>query len=235
MQVQPRSITASRHAAQEISRSSLPVFEIDGGVPCSRGHRKAFVAMQHRPAQPGRFSRCCSASRRTMAALSASTMPNSESRPRMRLMQAVRCSMKPWRTRCRQSQPCSSRLLTVTKRMLGCCTASQMAAASTGSLLPRLPQGGRARRTWGRSCAPFGRGLGTGGTSGARPGRLPCRWRTVAGPTRLSSLARAGLRFTRRACERTMASTPAAQQSTCMAAQRPRADPATKGSLWRDF
>lgn len=28
-----------------------------GGVPCSRGHRKAFAAMQHRPAQPGILGR----------------------------------------------------------------------------------------------------------------------------------------------------------------------------------
>lgn len=46
-------------------------------------------------AQPGRSSSCRRASRRTVAALSGSTMPNSDSRPRMRLMVAVRCCTNP--------------------------------------------------------------------------------------------------------------------------------------------
>ena len=40
-----------------------------------------------------------------------STIPNSESKPRMRLSVAVRCSTKPWRARCTSKWPCWSTAL----------------------------------------------------------------------------------------------------------------------------
>src|SRR3990167_857301 len=61
------------------------------------------------------------------------------SRPRMRLNVEVRCSTNPWRARCTISRLCCSKLLTGTKHMLGQATASQIAAASAASFLPRLP------------------------------------------------------------------------------------------------
>jgi len=73
------------------------------------------------------------------AAFSGSTMPSSDSSPRMRLRVAVRCATKPWRARCTISSPCCCTLLTGTKRMFGRVTASQIAAASAASFLPRLP------------------------------------------------------------------------------------------------
>ena len=56
-----------------------------------------------------------------------------------RLMQAVRSSFNPSRTRCRLITPCCSQVLTGTKRMLGRDAASQIAAASVASFLPLLP------------------------------------------------------------------------------------------------
>ena len=50
--------------------------------------------------QPGRSSSNATACLRTVDALRGSTTPNSLSKPRIRLMAAVRSSMKPWRTRC---------------------------------------------------------------------------------------------------------------------------------------
>ena len=66
----------------------------------------------------------------------ATARPNSGSRPRMRLMQAVRSALKPSRRRCTHSMLCCSMLLTGTKRMCGRHAASQIAAASLASFLP---------------------------------------------------------------------------------------------------
>ena len=57
----------------------------------------------------------------------------------MRLKLAVRSSTKPWRARCTMRLVCWCSFLTGTKRMFGRCTASQIAAASAASFLPRLP------------------------------------------------------------------------------------------------
>ena len=79
------------------------------------------------------------APRRTTSAFNGSAMPNSLSSPRMRLMLAVRCSTKPWCARCAISLDCCSSVLIGLRRMLGRCTASQIAAASAASFLLRLP------------------------------------------------------------------------------------------------
>ena len=57
----------------------------------------------------------------------------------MRLMQAVRSSLIPSRSRCTHSMLCCSTLLTGTKCMLGRDAASQIAAASLASFLSLLP------------------------------------------------------------------------------------------------
>ena len=57
----------------------------------------------------------------------------------MRLMQAVRSVTNPCRARCTISLACWSSVLIGTKRMFGRCIASQIAAASAASFLPRLP------------------------------------------------------------------------------------------------
>jgi hypothetical protein len=67
---------------------------------------------------------------------------------------------KPWRARCTISRDCCSTLLTGTKRMCGRCTASQIAAASAASFLPRLPlMRYGVPRTSAPSAARCGRGL----------------------------------------------------------------------------
>lgn len=54
-------------------------------------------------------------------------------------MVAVRAATKPCRARCTISCDCCSSDFTGTKGMFGRCTASQIAAASAASFLPRLP------------------------------------------------------------------------------------------------
>lgn len=77
--------------------------------------------------------------RRSAAGCCGNTKPNSASRPRMRLMQAVRSSLKPSRRRWMHSMLCCSTLLTGTKCICGRLAASQIAAASLASFLPLLP------------------------------------------------------------------------------------------------
>ena len=57
----------------------------------------------------------------------------------MRLMQAVRSSLSPSRSRCTHSMLCCSTDLTGTKRIVGREAASQIAAASLASFLPLAP------------------------------------------------------------------------------------------------
>ena len=73
------------------------------------------------------------------SAFSGSTMPNSLSRPRMRLMRGGALLDEALACAVHHSRDCCSWLLTGTKRMFGRCTASQIAAASAASFLPRLP------------------------------------------------------------------------------------------------
>lgn len=63
----------------------------------------------------------------------------------MRLIVAVRCSMKPWRTRCSDKIACCSALLTGTKRMFGRAAASQIASASLPSFFELLRYGATKR------------------------------------------------------------------------------------------
>ena len=74
-----------------------------------------------------------------LAGLCANTRPNSASRPRMRLMHAVRSSLRPSRSRCTHSMLCCSMDLTGMKRIFGREAASQIAAASLASFLPLAP------------------------------------------------------------------------------------------------
>ncbi len=57
----------------------------------------------------------------------------------MRLMQAVRSSLRPSRSRCTHSIDCCSTDFTGTKRIVGREAASQIAAASLASFLPVAP------------------------------------------------------------------------------------------------
>ncbi len=74
-----------------------------------------------------------------MTAFSGSTTPSSDINPRSRLMHAVRAWTYPCRARCTISRVCWSIDFGGTKRMEGRCTASQIAAASAASFLPRTP------------------------------------------------------------------------------------------------
>lgn len=84
------------------------------------------------------FSRCWPIWKHSYSTLErwATTTPNSASKPRMRLVQAVRYSFSPSRSRCMHSMPCWETVLMATKRMVGREAASQIAAASLASFLP---------------------------------------------------------------------------------------------------
>ena len=68
----------------------------------------------------------CRCARKTRG-LCGNTIPNSASNLRIRLMQAVRSSLKPSRNLCTHRIPCCSIILTDTKRICGWLAASQMA------------------------------------------------------------------------------------------------------------
>ena len=64
--------------------------------------------------------------RRILAAPSSTTMPNSESNPRIRLNNAVLSAFHPSRRRCQAKRCCCSSVLMMTKRIPGACSAVSM-------------------------------------------------------------------------------------------------------------